>query len=76
VSALTARQAALTVPLKVAAPLIGQHPKTAYEHIAAGKFPVPVLRLGARIVVAKAALAEFFGIGLDELERRIAAVSE
>lgn len=75
-SALTPRQAALTVPIKIAAPLVGQHVKTAYEHIAAGSFPVPVLHLGSRIVVPKARLADYFGVTLDELERRIAAMSE
>lgn len=49
-----------TVP--EAAELLGCSPSAAYEAIKAGDFPVPVLRIGRKIVVPAAPLHAALGI--------------
>jgi predicted site-specific integrase-resolvase len=52
----------LTIPVAVAAEWVGCSTSAAYEAIRSGDFPVPVLRVGRKIVVPTRPLLEALGI--------------
>lgn len=51
-----ARARSLMLSISEAADLLGIHPSTAYRAIAAGTFPVPVVRIGDVLKVPRAAV--------------------
>jgi len=53
---------AATVPLREAAIALGGNPRHAYELVRDGRFPVRTIRVGSRIVVAKADLYALLGV--------------
>jgi excisionase family DNA binding protein len=55
----------LTLNVDDVAPLLGINRSTAYELIRRGTFPLPVIRLGRRLVVPRQAVAELLGDGFD-----------
>jgi excisionase family DNA binding protein len=56
-----ARLQRLTLDVDDVAPLLGINRSTAYELIRRGTFPLPVIRLGRRIVVSRQAVTELLG---------------
>jgi excisionase family DNA binding protein len=51
----------LTLNIDDVAPLLGINRSTAYELIRRNQFPLPVIRLGRRLVVARQAVDELLG---------------
>jgi excisionase family DNA binding protein len=49
------------VDVHTTAARLGVHPQTVYELIRRGAFPVPVIRIGRRVLIQKAALDEMLG---------------
>lgn len=70
---LTPRQRRLTVSVEEAAALLGVSRGYAYEQIKVGSFPVPAIRIGARIVIPIHEVARVLGTDaagvLDRLGR-------
>lgn len=58
--------AAQTVPLVEAAAILGIAKRTAYDLVARGEFPVPVLRVGTLLKVSRAQLERFIESGSTE----------
>jgi excisionase family DNA binding protein len=56
-----ARLQRLTMNIDQVAPLLGINRSTAYELIRLGTFPLPVIRMGRRVVVSRKAVAELLG---------------
>ena len=56
----------LTLTMREAATCLGISKSLAYELANSGSFPVPVLRLGRRMVVPRAALMRLLGTPLNE----------
>nr|DAL10383.1 MAG TPA_asm: Pyocin activator protein PrtN [Caudoviricetes sp.] len=54
-----------TISLRQAAKVLCVGESTAYAAVRAGKFPIPVLHVGGRIIVPTAPLLE--ALGIDEL---------
>jgi predicted DNA-binding transcriptional regulator AlpA len=52
-----------TVPIRVAFRELGVGKTSGYEAVRAGTFPLPVIRLGRRLVVARAELDRILGQG-------------
>jgi excisionase family DNA binding protein len=50
-----------TVSVAEAAEVLGVHPQTLYREIANGSAPFPVIRLGDRILIPKAAIERLVG---------------
>jgi excisionase family DNA binding protein len=59
----------LTLNVDDVAPLLGINRSTAYELIRRGTFPLPVIRLGRRLVVSRQAVEALLGhdLGGDDL---------
>lgn len=55
-----------TVTVSEAARQLGISRSFAYQSIARGDFPVPVLRIGGRVVVSRAALDRYLDGGDDQ----------
>lgn len=51
----------LTMSVDDVAPLLGINRSTAYESIRLGTFPLPVLRLGRRLLIPRRAVEELLG---------------
>ena len=60
-----ARLQRLTLNVDDVAPLLGINRSTAYELIRRGTFPLPVIRLGRRLVVSRKAVADLLGDDAD-----------
>jgi excisionase family DNA binding protein len=56
-----ARLRRLTLDIDEVAPLLGINRSTAFELIRRGTFPLPVIRLGRRIVVSRKAVEALLG---------------
>jgi excisionase family DNA binding protein len=56
-----ARLRRLTLDIDDVAPLLGINRSTAFELIRRGTFPLPVIRLGRRIVVSRKAVEDLLG---------------
>jgi excisionase family DNA binding protein len=56
-----ARLQSLTMNIDDVAPLLGINRSTAYELIRRNEFPLPVIRLGRRLVVSRHAVEELLG---------------
>lgn len=55
-----------TLTIRQAASMLGISRSLAYELVKNGNFPVPVLRLGRRMVVPRAALLRLLGSAVEE----------
>jgi excisionase family DNA binding protein len=62
---LQARLHRLTMNIDDVAPLLGINRSTAYELIRRGTFPLPVIRMGRRIVVSRKAVTDLLGDGFS-----------
>jgi excisionase family DNA binding protein len=58
-----ARLERLTLNIDDVAPLLGINRSTAYELIRRNAFPLPVIRLGRRLVVSRQAVEDLLGSG-------------
>lgn len=73
-TALTTDQRRKTYSIEEAAAALGVGRSTAYDAIKRGEFPVPVIRVGARLVVSRAALDAL--LDPDGKEGAIAAAAD
>jgi excisionase family DNA binding protein len=61
------REAPTTVSVEDAGALLGVSRTTAYRLVALGEFPVRVLRVGRKLRVPTALLADALGLGTEEV---------
>jgi len=62
-----------TLTVAEAAELLGIGRTLAYELARSGAFPVPVVRLGRRLVVPVGPLATLLGLAPEEIAQRVAS---
>ena len=65
---------AATIPVRTAFRLIHCSGPWGYKAIADGSFPLPVISIGRKLVVAKAKARDLLGLTDDELESLLAEV--